>query len=388
MLKTSKKLLLPAAYTLYMSIGITLVMMQLFSGSFMESFRLSMTELGTLLSCQFIAGIILPIFLGRISDVIGKKKVLIISIAMYSLGCFIAGFSKSLIVCEIGIFLMGGGNASANGVFSAAISDAYPENASRYISFTAMCVSGFNMIVSLVSSIMGSSFPDWRTMFLFAGCFILIPLVLTALARIERKDEGLKAAEGIGELIKAVRNPALILICLATVLVSAMCMVYPSYAEGFFKDVMNAPGIARIIVFVHSFLSFASNTVFGIIKLKEETKLRICAFGGGIFLILELLQSNATVALVLGIVFSFVQAAAFPMCISIAAKTDPANSGTATSLALVSNNLGSALGSYVTGAVADLWDLRGGYLFIAVCGLLSGLTVIIMERYKRKRTKA
>ena len=68
MLKTSKKLLLPAAYTLYMSIGITLVMMQLFSGSFMESFGLSMTELGTLLSCQFIAGIILPIFLGNISQ--------------------------------------------------------------------------------------------------------------------------------------------------------------------------------------------------------------------------------------------------------------------------------------------------------------------------------
>ena len=54
-MKTSKKLLLPATYTLFMSIGITFVLMQIYSGSFAESFSLNMTELGTLLSCQFIA---------------------------------------------------------------------------------------------------------------------------------------------------------------------------------------------------------------------------------------------------------------------------------------------------------------------------------------------
>lgn len=45
-----------------------------------------MTELGTLLSCQFIASIIAPLISGRLSDVIGKKKVLIAGIAIYSVG--------------------------------------------------------------------------------------------------------------------------------------------------------------------------------------------------------------------------------------------------------------------------------------------------------------
>ncbi|MBE5759591.1 MAG: MFS transporter [Clostridiales bacterium] len=102
---TSKVFLLAATYSLFMSIGIAFIIMQLYSGSFAESFGLSMTELGTLLSCQFLASMITPLITGRLSDVIGKKKVLIGGIALFAIGCFVISLSKTAAVCKIGIFL-------------------------------------------------------------------------------------------------------------------------------------------------------------------------------------------------------------------------------------------------------------------------------------------
>ena len=387
-MKTSKKLLLPATYTLFMSIGITFVLMQIYSGSFAESFSLNMTELGTLLSCQFIASIIAPLISGRLSDVIGKKKVLIAGIAIYSVGCFIMGFSKSVFVCQVGIFLMGGGNSCANGVFCAALVDAFPEKASRYIALTSVVASGMNMVTSLLSSLLGDVFPDWRMMFIAAGVIILLPLCFTSFAKIERANKEIKAAQGMREFITALKNPGLILACIATAFACAMCMTYASYVDGYYTDILGAEKLGASMVFIHSLCSFLSNSIFGLMKMREETKIKIFMFGGASFLILEVLMTNVTLAFIFGLLFSFLQATAFSMCISLAAKQDPANSGTATSLALVANGAGSTLGSIGAGFMADIWDMRGGYLLLAVCGLISGLTVVILDRMNKKRQKA
>lgn len=384
---TSKVFLLAATYSLFMSIGIAFIIMQLYSGSFAESFGLSMTELGTLLSCQFLASMITPLITGRLSDVIGKKKVLIGGIALFAIGCFVISLSKTAAICKIGIFLMGGGRTCTNGVCCAALVDVFPEKAPRYIALTSVTASSFNMLTSALASLLGPAFPDWRTTFALTGFIILIPLVFTCLSKIEKADKTLKAAQGFKGVFDALKKPNVIIVFFATGFASAMTMNYGSYVNSFFTEIFGAEKLGSSMVFVHSLCSVIGTSIFGMLKISEEVKIKYLAFASAFFLILESLMPSAVSAFIFGLFFSVLQATIFTLFTALMAKQDLENTGLMTSLVLIAHGAGSSLGAIAAGFMADILNLRGSYLLLSVCGLISGALLVLLHiLYKKRKT--
>lgn len=69
------------------------------------------------------------------------------------------------------------------------------------------------------------------------------------------------------------------------------------------------------------------------------------------------------------------------------AKQDLENTGLMTSLVLIAHGAGSSLGAVAAGFMADMANLRGSYLLLAVCGLISGALLVLFHiTYKKRKT--
>jgi len=119
-------------------------------------------------------------FLGNISDHIGRKKTLLISVLAYGIGTFLCGHADSVIQLNIYRFVVG---VAVGGLWSAGaalVSEVWaPEKRAKAISFMQTGWAGGNLLAAIFAwSILDPANPEsWRSLFLIAS----IPAFATAL---------------------------------------------------------------------------------------------------------------------------------------------------------------------------------------------------------------
>ena len=129
-----KKMVLPAAMMRSFVMGFKGSITNLFILDIAMEFGRSMSELGGMIAANYIAGVIVPFIAGRASDLIGKKKVIMISMIIAAAGALMIAFSESVGVYIIGTIVLGIGNTASNGAITPALADMFPKKATRYIS--------------------------------------------------------------------------------------------------------------------------------------------------------------------------------------------------------------------------------------------------------------
>jgi MFS family permease len=111
-------------------------------------------------------------FLGNISDRIGRKKTLVLSVFAYGLGTLLCGFANSVIELNIYRFTVG---IAVGGLWSAAaalISEVWkPEGRAKALAFMQTGWSGGNLLAAIFAwNILNPADPEsWRNLFIIAS---------------------------------------------------------------------------------------------------------------------------------------------------------------------------------------------------------------------------
>ena len=138
---------------------------------------------GILIALYFTGAFLSPIVCGELGDRIGKKPVLLAGFVVLTTGVIIVALSKHILVTCAGVFLMGGGGCTIEGLLSAKITDENPHAAERFMNYSQVffCLGAVlgPMIRLAVKSLGG----QWQmnmyiiaVLLIIAGCiFLTIP---------------------------------------------------------------------------------------------------------------------------------------------------------------------------------------------------------------------
>ena len=390
-LKTSPLFLKLTSY----SLGLTFVrnhVTNVFVLQIAQTFGLNTVELGGMLSARFVAQIFVPLVMGRVADLIGKKKVLALAFILEILGTLMMAVSPTIGWYIAGVLIQGSGNGCVSVSLTPALADAYPDKATKLLSLQQAFGSTIGIISPLIiNAVTKATGGTWREALLVADILIVVPLIFTCFAEfatVQIKDTSVKRTS-LKEMLRVLNNGALIFAAISITFYCAMDNTYVSYVSMFFRDALSAEDIGAVALSVHSACYAISRFLTGFVKPQWEKKVSVsCLIVNAAAFILITTLTSIPVALAFCAVISLSAGPVFTLLMGYAAKSDPENSATATSIMVVGNGIGGAGGAFMAGVVADIWNVEWAFIMLGIFSVVSVITYIISRKIDEKRKAA
>ncbi len=169
-----------------------------------EQFEGDSVMFGITFSIFSLGKIITMILFARLSDQIGRKKILLLAFFLYSIGTFLAGIAQT--PTQFMIFRLIKGTSAFEGVILALINDYYKEGERG----TAIAIFSASFgIGALIGSILGGYFLIWfeyRTTFFILGFITLLSILSISLFISNSPDQKLESERKLNENIKINRK--------------------------------------------------------------------------------------------------------------------------------------------------------------------------------------
>lgn len=373
-----KKLIFPFIYALLFLLGFESGGFQLVLVNIAAEFGLNNTVMGSLVTVQFLAILIMPLIFGRISDKIGKKKVLAISLPVFAAGCAITLFAGSVGAFAAGIFIVGFGYSVSECIGSAALSDNDPQKAEKNLTLSQVAFSAGAVTGPIIVNALMAGGIDWRVVFAVAGVgFVLLLPVLFIAKFSEKPVHELEKEHGGGA--KLFKGGLFVALMISIFLYVGMENGFAFFVDSFFNSQLNNAELGAFAISAFWLGMTVSRLVFGILKA-NPTRVLTIMFGASAALLLGLaLCSNAYLAVVLSAAAGMTYGPVWPMLVGAATGNFPVQSGLAASLMMAAGGLGGSFSPILLGFLADEFNFRismGALVFFSVLAMFFCIVVI------------
>ncbi len=373
-----KKLIFPLICGLLFLLGFESGGFQLVLVNIAGEFGLNNTAMGSLVTVQFLAILIMPLIFGRISDKIGKKRVLTISVPIFAAGCVITLLAGSAGAFAAGIFIVGFGYSVSECIGSAALSDNDPLKAEKNLTLSQVAFSAGAVAGPMIVNALMAGGVDWRVVFAVAGAgfLLLMPVLFMAKFSDAPRQEPEHRQSGGVNLFKGGLFAALMV---SIFLYVGMENGLAFFVDSFFNSQLNNAELGAFAISAFWLGMTVSRLVFGMLKA-NPTRVLIIMFGVSAALLLGLaLCSNAYLAVALSAAAGMAYGPVWPMLVGSATGNFPAQSGLAASLMMAASGLGGSFSPMLLGFLADAFSFRvsvGALVFFSVAAMLFCVMVI------------
>lgn len=256
-----------------------------------NDFDISYNTSSWILTSYLIAGAVMTPIVGKLSDIYGKKKILVVVIIIYTIGTLLGGLSNNIIMLVVSRIIQGIGLAMFPVAF-AIIRDKFPESKLSIGQgiFTAVFSAG--AVIGLVLGATIVEYFSWHMTFLS-----IVPLMITLLIivykRIHITDEKLIAKNQARIDIK---GTVILVILVSTFLIGLTYLPYTISDTTYPNLIMTITLFSVSIVFLPIFLSTqrrAHAPIVDLSLLKDRillpTNILIMTIGVSFFLIYQTL---------------------------------------------------------------------------------------------------
>ncbi|MCZ8511512.1 MFS transporter [Paenibacillus filicis] len=267
--------------------------------SIAHSFKVGLADVVSTASWFLLATGIGGYFLGNISDRIGRKKTILISVFIYGVGTLLCGFSHSLLELNLYRFIVG---VAVGGLWSAAaalVSEVWkPEGRAKAIAFMQTGWSGGGLLAAIFAwAILDPKDPEtWRNLFIYSSIPALFVFVYVALfvkespvwlANLEFISQ--KKGASLGEIFK----PAYIKVTLLTLSVAVFTLLgywimstfIPTYLQNILHVRIDQAPVFLIWFGIGSVIGYL---VYGVLADKIGRKLSFVLFLVGMTIIIPI----------------------------------------------------------------------------------------------------
>lgn len=358
---------------LHFSIGFETGGFQAVLRTMAEFFSLEKIGIGFLASAQYVGIILMPALIGRIADRVGKKRMLVVFIPVFSIGTLLVGVSSWLGITVLGLLFIGSGYGVAESVSTALLGDHYKENADRYINISQafLCIGA--VTAPLVSSLQGF---HWRWIFFISSVVCLISLVLllleTGFAKVVNTSDALLFDRSL------IQSTPFRLFFITMLLYVGMENGFGYVVEAYFFNSFRSSWGAYAVSLYWSAMALSrllSSTVSS--NLYVQLKRRFIAIIL-VFVALALSKSLA-VSLVLCILVGFSYGPIWSFIMALAVSSYPEKSASVTGLI----SSGCGLGGVLFPMLMQMVPLGKGFVLLSVSALAAAVSITRVAQIRR-----
>lgn len=331
--------------------------------------------------------------IGKISDRVGRKPLLLISLAGTVIANFLAGTASTAAILFFARFLDGitGGNVS---VTQAVVSDiTEPQNRAKAFGIYSALTFGLGFIIGPALSFLAQKV-SLGAGFLTSSAFALVALITATLFLPETLKTKAKAPEnifdlGLGNLIRGLALPKIGILLVINFLIGTTFTIFTFAFQPYFIHILGQNSQSLTLMFV----------MFGILAMTMQTKgipFLTARFSlVKIFLAAILVRSLSFIILpivpsiyyfvAISVIFSLFNALVQPMVITlISLNATPENQGTALGLNASYLNVSNAFGPIIAGLIIDQSDPRTYAYPLYLAGVLT-FAVFLFAIAKREQ---
>lgn len=383
-IKKNKNLVVPTTCIIGLFLGVEIGGLQYALLCIAQEYSLSNATMGTLVSSQFVAILICPLIVGRLSDIIGKKIIIIAFSIIFAMGSGIIVIAPSMAIIVIGIFIVGLGFGAVENSATAALSDVFGSKSGKYISIM-QCVLSVGAVISPIATsyAINTLQLNWRFVFVVCAVAFIVVAVVSFFTSFQASEETKMKLENHQSDLKNIFSVVMVCLLLSVMAYISLENGATFFFNSYFTEVLKAPEFAALSISAF-WLAMAVSRFFGSFLYGYQKRVIVVCFAVSVVLMLSIpFINSALVAVGICFIMGIFYGPIWPFLMSIANEEFPKDTGTVSSLMLAAGGIGGAGIPVVIGAIADKSGITMGFVFLSVVGL-AGMLLCICYNYKVK----
>jgi len=348
-----------------------------------DTFSMTQTESGALISLFYAANMVSPLLAGPLADRIGKKKITLAVLLLYTAAALLclSGISKAIVA--LGMFAMGMGFGGLETTCQSAMVDEDHKGSGKMITlFQGLICVGCVIMPMILSRLLLVENITWRFHFLICGIGFLVLALLTIKTRFPMNVHSGKQTEKAG--IAHILNRIVILCMLAMCFYMFAENAVTYFMKSFYTQVLLAPENAAVSLSLFWAAMAVSRIVLSRFDRYRKYILIICmAVSAALSVLLAVCHSPAA-AVVIYAACGAAFAPIWPMLLSRGVESFPQRSGAVTSIMVVVSGAGGTVSPVLTGYICDGIGLRCVYFLNVMMFAAALLLFMILVMYDRK----
>ena len=350
---------------------------------------LSYSQIGLIMTCQYIASAVANVPGGVLVDTVGRKG-LLMAVSLFWIGFpyLLIGFTHSYLMLLACVSLVGFGNSLWHPTAIPTLARRYPERKGLVLSIHGM---GGNVGDAVAPVIIGSALAwfTWREVVVLnvmPGLVVaaLLFALLGTLRLAARKQEKQSVGEYFAGLRELFRSRALVLLstgsAFRTMTQSALLTFLPVYLA---NDMGYSPFWVGACLFALQAAGFAASPIAGHLsdRLGRKQILVGSMAATALVLVAMAFAGGSPLFVALVAVLGFFLYATRPVIQAWMLEATPKNmAGSSIGLLFGAQAIGAALGPLAGGMVADRYGLLAAFYFLAATIVVANLFVLTIER--------
>ncbi len=350
---------------------------------------LSYSQIGLIMTCQYIASAVANVPGGVLVDTVGRKG-LLMAVSLFWIGFpyLLIGFTHSYLMLLACVSLVGFGNSLWHPTAIPTLARRYPERKGLVLSIHGM---GGNVGDAVAPVIIGSALAwfTWREVVVLnvmPGLVVaaLLFALLGTLRLAARKQESQSVGEYFAGLRELFRSRALVLLstgsAFRTMTQSALLTFLPVYLA---NDMGYSPFWVGACLFALQAAGFAASPIAGHLsdRLGRKQILVGSMAATALVLVAMAFAGGSPLFVALVAVLGFFLYATRPVIQAWMLEATPKNmAGSSIGLLFGAQAIGAALGPLAGGMVADRYGLLAAFYFLAATIVVANLFVLTIER--------